>query len=329
MVLGGPFDLFAILDDENLIGPDSDDELLEALPQPRVRRTNALFSAVDREASVFWRRYIQPALNKPDAEIRDEGSREGGVFRSRFRVPYAIFEMIVEDIKEVHGLPDFKRDATGQMGVHIKLLVLGSLRFITSGCPFDLIQELTNVGLETHRKFLHEKFATWGEVAARRHIRMPRDADSLNKVQAPYEACGLPGAVGSIDCVHLIWDACPAGHRSACAGKDKVPTLVFEVVGSHSKRILSVSQYFWGTFNDRTVSRLDPVFDLFRDDGEFLKGVRWHSFRFDGSLREHQGAYLICDGGYNDWRCLTCPYKVSLRSCLLVMVFVCCLGGLL
>lgn len=300
-----------LLNEEEFFSFDSIDELLAELPRPRHRSVSAYNTVEDRENSVFWRRYIKPALDAEDAEIRDPTSREGEIFRRRFRVPYETFEWLVEDIKRVHSLPDFRRGASGLMGVHIKLLVLGSLRLVTSGCPLDLIQELTNVSIECHRRFFHEKFSVWGQRVRDQYISMPHDSASLDRVQASYEGYGLPGAAGSVDCVHVVWDCCPASMQSSCLGKDKVPTLVFEMVGDHSRRIMSVSQYFWGTFNDRSISRLDPVFDLFRDDGAFLKNVKWHSFRADGTLREHRGAYLICDGGYNDWRCTVCPYKVS------------------
>ena len=80
-------------------------------------------------------------------------------------------------------------------------------------------------------------------------------------------ACGLSGASDSVDCVHFVWDCCPTGHRSACAGKGKVPILVFQMVVLNSKCILSMSQYFWGMFNDHTVLHLNPVFDLIHNGG--------------------------------------------------------------
>ena len=40
-----------------------------------------------------------------------------------------------------------KTSASGTPGVHIKLLVLGSLRVLASGCTFNLIKELTKRGL--------------------------------------------------------------------------------------------------------------------------------------------------------------------------------------
>jgi Plant transposon protein. len=196
--------------------------------------------------------------------------------------------------------------------VKLPLLVLGSLRCIASGCTFDAIEELTCVSQQTHRLFFHKYFCTWGKVAANDIIMMPHDVDAISHVTRQYEQRGLPGCVGSIDCVHVCWDRCPASMHSVCKGKDKVPTLAFQVVCSHAKRIMYVSDYFWGTYNDKTIARLDPLFDLFRDDDSPLKNLRWESNGCDNERKAHRGAYLICDGGYHEWACLVSPYKHQL-----------------
>jgi Plant transposon protein. len=75
---------------------------------------------------------------------------------------------------------------------------------------------------------------------------------------------------------------------------------------------MHVSDYFWGTYNDKTIARLDPLFDLFREDGSPLKNLRWYSEKQQNGRKEHRGAYMICDGGYHEWACLVPPYKHQL-----------------
>ena len=60
----------------------------------------------------------------------------------------------------------------------------------------------------------------------------------------------VPGAIGSIDCVHVGWDMCPASIRSDCEGKEGYLTLAFKVVVSHTRKILACSEAFYGTWND-------------------------------------------------------------------------------
>ena len=67
----------------------------------------------------------------------------------------------------------------------------------------------------------------------------------------------MPGCVGSVDCVHLVWDKCPAGFLSQCRGKEKHATLAFQAVVSHTKKILALSQFFAGCTNDKAIARYD------------------------------------------------------------------------
>ena len=94
---------------------------------------------------------------------------------------------------------------------------------------------------------------------------MPATEEEIAHVMRPYEERGFPGCVGSIDCVHLIWDKCPAGAYSACKGKGSFPTLAFQAVCSNTKKTLSVSQFFFGSVNDKTIAMSDQVRAGFTD----------------------------------------------------------------
>jgi Plant transposon protein. len=76
---------------------------------------------------------------------------------------------------------------------------------------------------------------------------------------------------------------------------------------------MHVSRYFWGTYNDKTIARIDcPLFDLFCNDDSPLKGLNWTTKTSDGGEKRHRGGYLICDGKYHEWGCLISPYKHQL-----------------
>ena len=300
-------DLYMSSEDE-----DSDDAALwvpEKIKKARSRHRT--YCSQDRKESVFWKKYVLPGFDD-DSSIHDETSSLGKKFRRRFRVPYCIFLEIVRSLKEENGLADFKVEASGEEGVHIRLLVLGSLRALGSGCTFDLIEELTSVSEESHRVFFQKEFLKWGERIAPRFIKMPDNQEEVRHIMALYERLGLPGCAGSIDCVHLVWDRCPAKWSNLCKGKDKVTTIVFEVVASHTKKVMAVSSWYYGTWNDKSIARLDPVFKLFNRNGNnFLGNIKWKvvTDRTLMSRLEFTGAYMICDGGYHNWACLVCPYK--------------------
>ena len=123
-----------------------------------------------------------------------------------------------------------------------------------------------------------------------------------------YGILGLPGCIGSIDCVHIGWDCCPAGNRSDAAGAKGHPTLSFEVIVSHTRRILGVSRAFWGTWNDKTIVRYDETVKTIKQVDTYTR-YQWRTYASDGSTIVHIGLYLICDGGYHKWLELIPPYK--------------------
>eukprot|EP00965_Chrysotila_dentata_P034360 1143743-Pleurochrysis_carterae.AAC.1 len=66
---------------------------------------------------------------------------------------------------------------------------------------------------------------------------------------------GFPGAVCSIDGVHIAWHRCPATHSALCAGKEKVPTRVFNVAVGSTRRIFHVTLSSPGTRNDKALAK--------------------------------------------------------------------------
>ena len=319
---------------------DSDGDGNDAVPPRKPRSRKAFFSVEDRYSSFFYKTYLSETAIAEG--IMNDDSWLGKKFRRRFRVPYSVFKEICLDIDLVLG-ERAMHDRAGHETVPVSLLVLGSLRVIGSGCTFDAIEELTNVAEETHRIFFHEQFCNWGERVSPTHIKMPCDAESLRHVLGLYERLGHPGCTGSIDCVHVIWDKCPAGLKSACKGKGGFPTLAFQVVCSHTKKIMSVSVFFWGTVNDKTIAMADDVFRKLQDDDAPLRNIVWHTIKTKDAMNDNdtltvesndnypiinrhytivsstltdiviqfKGAYLISDGGYHRWGCLVNPYHLQ------------------
>ena len=156
--------------------------------------------------------------------------------------------------------------------VCLELLVLASLRLLGSGCTFDLAEELTNVNSNTIRDFFQKKFCKWGRELSKKMVRLPVEEEEMRHVVGLYERIGLPGCVGSVDSVHLVWDKCPAGFLSQCKGKEKHATLAFQAVVLHTKRyLLSPSS----SLDVRMINRSQDMMWRF---GRFVIRVRsWQS----------------------------------------------------
>ena len=294
--------------DENIWFPS---ELNTETKKRKKRESKNQYTLHDRRGSTFYKNYfVAPGEESP---LRDEKTKKAKKFRRRFRVPYCVFESICADMR-LSNLYQDGTDAKGEPKIELELLVMAALRYLGSGCPFDLLEELTCIGAGTINKFFHHLFCVWGARASEVHIRLPENDEELQHVMGLYEKLGLAGCAGSMDCVHFVWDKCPAGLNAVCKGKEKHPTLAFELIASHTKKILSVSQFFWGATNDKSIARYDESVEKVRSSDSFLRKVKWQSYNRSGEIQQDQGAYYICDGGYHEWQCLIPPYKHQLSG---------------
>ena len=118
----------------------------------------------------------------------------------------------------------------------------------------------TNISEEVHRKF----FLTWSANMASikdKFIFMPSDNKTFNKVVGEYTNRGLPGCVGSVDCVHIAWDKCPTQYHSIYAGKEGFPSISYEVICTLRKFIQSMTVGHPGSRKQQTLcqNRLNIV----------------------------------------------------------------------
>ena len=241
-----------------------------------------------------------------DPRIKDPSSREGKLFRRRFRLPFPIYDFLLEICKDYGWFMQAEVDCCGQQTSRLDLKTLGYLRVVGRGYCFDGIEELTNISEEVHRVFFHQMNANLCTLYDR-FIHVPI---SEEEIQQEFEMLGLPGCIASGDCVHLGWDRCPAAYRSLACGKEGFPTRAYEVCASHSKRILSVTTGFWGSVNDKTIVKFDGFIQSIHTKQQYSE-VKFRVYKENGEYEEVVGLYIIVDGGYHKWRCLQCPLKFT------------------
>jgi hypothetical protein len=147
---------------------------------------------------------------------------------------------------------------------------------------------------------------------------------------------GYPVCLGSIDCVHVPWSKCTWTLQTQFKNKKNgCPTVVFEVVASHTTRVLHVSCMFWGCCSDALIIKFDEAvrkvmdgrystlaFEVSDIDGDkimdhcafdnmssnyfyfFIYVISYLSF-IGGT-----GFYFLSDGGYPKVKYLICPFKL-------------------
>jgi hypothetical protein len=192
--------------------------------------------------------------------------------------------------------------------------VLTALRILGRGMMrYDDIDH-TKMGPESIRVFFRDFCKTISGTLREKWIHLPRDEDELRRCMEPYEAAGLPGCWGSVDCVHVAWDRCPAQWRHQYKRGDKeTPTLVWNVLCNNSRWIMSVSSFFAGTQCDKTISQNDDTMLKLRS-GELYKGKKFKLHTSAGTSEDCDTPYIIADGGYHKWPMLICAFGASLLT---------------
>ena len=156
------------------------------------------------------------------------------------------------------------------------------------------------IGLQTLRK---RRMIIYIVYLMRNQNRMT----TLNKILRDYNSLGLPGCIGSVDCVHIGWMWCPSYQQNR---------LRFQGV--------SIS-CFWGGYwsqkedfvhqlpssrnkKGQTHVEFDAVISNLNDIYSFLGRQEWHALSDDSSI-PCKGYYFICDRGYLWWPLLICLIK--------------------
>jgi hypothetical protein len=133
---------------------DEDEEAADRLrKKPRKKETAPRrMEPVPNYSLSIWSKMLRdPALKSP-------GSKLARKFRRRFRVPYPLFLLLLEELKsDTDGGWDNK-DATGLEGrkVPLEIKLLAALRALGRGEVFDTLAEITFVSEDTLRLFFHK-----------------------------------------------------------------------------------------------------------------------------------------------------------------------------
>ena len=108
----------------------------------------------------------------------DQLSKDGRLFRRRFRVPYPIFQQIGSLTREKMWYKE--TDGIGRPSAPLELKILGVLRVLGRGMCFDGIAELTNIGEEAIHVFFHSFCRNFATELFSKYCKSP-DSDEEKK----------------------------------------------------------------------------------------------------------------------------------------------------
>jgi hypothetical protein len=280
---------------EVLLGEDEWEELEKQIEEEdaaagKGKRTRSVYGRVKDFSQTSWGQELQ----HPDVMV--PGTMRYKRFRRRFRIPGPLFRDCLMPLVRSRNV--FKSKYQSQTPLEIKTLV--ALRILARGSCCDDIAELSGCGESSCNAYFHQFVNGMSATDVFDDFVRPPTGVKLAKVMDEYSRLGFPGAVGSIDCTHIFWDRCPQRDQNLARGKDKYPSVTFEVVVDHRGHIHSCTDAFLGTYHDAVVVVNDPYAKDIA--GGRYRDVEYSLFTEKGELRTFRGGYLISDAGYtNCW----------------------------
>ena len=295
-------------DDTNIM-----EEFEEVAASPLRKKTRNVYGRLPQDESTWSKDYLSLTLR--DVYVAEPHGRYAERFRKLFRVPYHLFVSLVQLSKERwwHDWTPDKTCNAGKLVSSLELKVLGALYVLGTGASQHQVGVQTHLSEEVHRVFFLAWLKNMSSISIE-YIFMPKTDEQFEFVVGEYSARGLPGCVGSVDCVHVGWDRCPHQYRNMYTGKEGFPSIAYEVICTARKFIQSVSVGHPGTRNDKHIVRTDDsVMQLLQGNG-WLQSKGWKTVGPNGTQVQFFGVYLICDGGYHRWPCLISPVKTGVAG---------------
>ncbi len=86
--------------------------------------------------------------------------------------------------------------------------------------------------------------------------------------------------------------------------------MAYSLTCSHSRKIHHCSAGFFGSKNDKYISKLDNYITAVGRKSIYTN-FEWTLDVTEDTTVQEKGVYLICDGGYHKWPHMICGLKVS------------------
>ena len=238
----------------------------------------------------IWHQFVDRENVENHPLLREE-------FEQRFRIPHALF-CELEDEMTTAGV---FRQRTKSKSVPPRLLLLASLRRLASGAHWSVISECAFVSQRALRRFFDGKFVPYfsSDAYYSTHVYYPKTVDGIRETERAYRAQGFPGCVGSVDAVHMPWDAAPAvTNRLFYNGRKGAATYASVVTVDNDCVVLHATEAGPGASNDKTLI-LDDEYHNALQTNTLYSDYKYDLLDEFGNTVQTKGVYTICDGGFN------------------------------
>lgn len=268
---------------ENVMTTETDnDGTEEEHPVPKRRR----YIAYDRER----------AHNSIQDDYLGENPRfDSSQFQRMFRVSYSVYNRLKEELlkEDFYNVGEYNRAHTRSISVDAKILI--ALKHLGHGCSANAWVDYFQMGESTSRLCV-EMFCrciAFNKNLREEYLRSYTVEDAKEVTSLHETVHGVPGMLGSLDCMHVVWKNCPVALQGTFKGKEKSSTIVLEAVADHNLRFWHAAFGFPGSCNDINILDASPLHSSFLD-GSHSK------IDFSFTIGDHcfNNLYYLVDGIY-------------------------------
>jgi hypothetical protein len=187
--------------------------------------------------------------------------------------------------------------------------MMGSLAYLAHTASWQVVEDCTNISTQTQRRFFSAFIDVGSGVWAKRWITLPTK-EELEASMRQFARAGLHGCFCVGDGVHIRCWRVPFNLKHSSQGKEGYPTRAYLVYATFDMRIISVSQGFFGSWNDITLAKFDSFSAKMRDNLLF-RDVTFVLSKLDGKTERLSCIYALVDNGLPAWRVMMCSRNQS------------------
>jgi hypothetical protein len=196
------------------------------------------------------------------------------MFERVFRVSRRIAEELLNTCAMAD--PFFRQtiDCTGKVCICPKVKLLMALKILAYGVAPTAFQDYFQMGITTAHVCLKKfcKIISNDDHLKGIYRRRMSRADAKRLSNMHFYHHGVPGMVGSLDCMHIGWRLCPVALQGQYEGKEKKPSLILEAVADYTLWLWHSCFNHPGSLNDINVWDRSPLLQEFLD-GTFAEEV--------------------------------------------------------
>jgi len=214
----------------------------------------------------------------------------------RYRISPRLFKRIADAVTAYDDFFKQKRNSAGKKGCHPYQKCLAAIKMLATGCSADSLDREFRMSAALIMKSLTLFIRAVVHLFKDEYLRHPT-AQEIQELLQEAEKRGFPGMIGSIDCMHWVWDKCPVAWHGEHKGHFHKPTIILEAVASYNLRFWHCFFGLPGSLNDINVLNRSPVFDD-------LASGNAPQYNFNVNGHSYDMGYYLADGIYPDWATL-------------------------